>query len=850
MVGAVLGHYRLEAKLRTDHKGVLYRAIDTRLDRVVAIKVLPAPIGNARKRTRLAQDAYVLSQRDHPNIASVYNVEMAWLNNQALEFIVMEYLPGKTLDQLIGRKGLRLREALQLAVQVADGLDAAHSAGIIHGSLNPSSITVTEKREVKIADFGLAGLNEPEEADVNAATESIHLRAELSRITDDVAYMSPEQIEGRSADKRSDIFSFGAVLYEMVAGRRAFPGDSALSTIASALYQDFQPLNDDLRTLEPEVKGIVKRCLRKNPQERWQRIGNVKLVLQDILIELDSPTKVGGAVTPKRGLRLFSGLVLICLALAAGVFIGGRYLTPPEPTFQRLTYRRGDISGARFSPDRTVLFSAQWATEPTRIFSMRPGSSDFRPLDLPNSRILAISSAGEIAVLIGSAGANGAPGTLARVPLSGGAPREVLENVNDADWSPDGDNFAVSETVGGRNRIEYPIGTILVETDGRPPLNLRVSPKGDLLAYFEYDNAVGDYSVTILSLHGEKRVLSRGWTAEGGLAWSPKGDEIWFSGAKTGADPVLRAVSMNGQERTVASEPGWILLKDIARDGRVLATLTDSRVTVLGLVPGAVGERDLSWFEASRVYDISADGGTVLFVEMSYGKPRNTAIYLRKTDGSPAIRLGYGNRPMLSPDGKWVASIVSAGLQTTLTLLPTGAGLARTMGIPGVHYERVEWFPDSQRILFEGSEPNRPARSYIQDVNHGNPVPLTREGIEVGHVSPDQTYATLVQDGRLNLFPINEGKPRFVANLEAGESVIRWSGNGRYLFIRKFDGPASLTIEQLNVGTGQKKLWKEIRAPDSAGVQIRDVVLTPDGKSYAYSFQRDISTLYIAEGLR
>jgi hypothetical protein len=603
------------------------------------------------------------------------------------------------------------------------------------------------------------------------------------------------------------------------------------------------------------VERIIERCLRKDPRRRWQSVANLKIALEDVSQEGDtSKTALGEEATkPLRGWRsfpLFFWLALTIAALGAGTFIGSRALTAPGPTFQRLTYRRGDVSGARFSPDGTVLFSAQWAAEPTTIFSMRPGGGESRPLGLPSGRILSISSSGEMAILLGSAGANGASGTLARVPLSGGAPREVLENVNDADWSPDGMNLAVSRTLGRRNRIEYPIGTVLFENEGRPPLSLRVAPKGDSLAFFEFDNAIADYAVVILDLHGQKRVLSRGWRGEGGLAWSPKGDEIWFSGTKPGGEPTLRAVKMNGQERMVAAAPAWIVLKDITRDGRVLATAVDSRMGISSLAAGAKNERDLSWFDASWIYDISSDGETILFVELSYGRPRNTAIYLRKADGSPAVRLGDGNRPALSPDGKWVACIVSDGPRTTLTLLPTGAGEVRRIDAQGMHYDRVEWFPDGQRLLFDGNESNRPQRTFAQDLHGGKPVPLTPEGTKAMRVSPDQKYVTATAAGKLSLFPIGRGEPRVIANPEPRESVIRWNGDGRFLFLRELEEPAMLRIYRLDVVTGRRELWKELRAADPVGVQIGQVVLTPDGNSYAYSFQRDISTLYMADGLR
>ncbi len=711
MIGKSLRSYRIEAKLGTGGMGVVYKAVDSRLGRTAAIKILSTAALNADRERRFVQEAKAASSLNHPNIVTIYDIDTQEVDGKPIQYIAMEYVAGDTLDHLIGRNGLRIRDVLKYAVQIADALAAAHAAGIVHRDLKPSNVIVTPQGVVKILDFGLAKLGEPSGADAYAET----LHGEGSPLTEEgtilgtVAYMSPEQADGKKVDTRSDVFSFGSVLYEMATGQRAFAGGSKLSSLSAVLYKDPQPASQAVVDVPPELDRIISRCLKKDPERRWQSMADVKVALEELREEMDSskfalqsPAPPGPRSASR--IRLWTGAGLlagILLGLGLRISYERRYSPPPEPpSYRRLTFRRGDVTSAKFAPGDTVVYSAEWDGSPSTLFSAQPGNREAQPLALPSARVLAISPSGEMAILLGGEDV----GTLARVPFGGGAPREVLEGVSGADWGPDGESLAVVRALGGKFRLEYPIGTVLYETEKRPPMMPRVSADGKLVAFFDFDVEVGDYALCVIGSNHPRQVLSRGWRAIGALNWSPDNHEVWFSGGQSGGDPALYAVTLSGTQRLVSQTGGMIVMQDVARDGRVLLTTVNSRLGILYLPPNGAAQRDLAWLDSSLMYDLSNDAQSLVFVELSSGQGRNSAIYLRKTDGSPAIQLGYGNRPSLSPDGKWVACIHHVAESSTLMLLPTGPGESRFPKIEGMHFDGVEWFPDNKRILFTGNE--------------------------------------------------------------------------------------------------------------------------------------------------
>ena len=860
MLGKTLHCYQIEEKLGAGGMGIVFRARDSHLDRSVAIKILPpSVVSSSERQRRFIKEAKAASALNHPNIITIYSIDSAQMDGASVDYIAMEHVPGDTLERLIARRALRTRDAVKYAIQMADALAAAHAAGIVHRDLKPSNIMVTPQGQVKLLDFGLAKLGEAGEADPFAETiqadpgQLAPQLTEAGTILGTVAYMSPEQAEGKKLDGRSDIFSFGSVLYEMIASRQAFTGSSKLSALSAILHTDPQPLSEAVPGIPPELDKIVSRCLKKDPARRWQSMADLKVALEEVRDEIDSTQMaVAKPPAPPRNLRAAARSALLKSApVLAGLLVGvapvihfaRRPAASPAPTFQRLTFRRGDIDEARFGPDGNVVYSAEWEGAPSALFSIRPGNRESQPLDLPNGRVLAISRAGEMLLLLGEK----IPGTLARTALGGGAPRELLENVMGADWAPDGENLAAVRDAGGKYRLEYPVGNVLYETEATPPVHIKISPDGNRVAFWEADREIGDYSLSIASKDHARKILSTGWNGVGGITWSSRGDEVWFSGNRAGAEPGLYAMDLSGHFHIVSGAAGYYYVQDRAPDGRLLISVTNSRLGILFLPADGSPQRDLAWMDASIPFDLSDDGKWLLSTELTYEQGRNAAIYLRRTDGSPAVRLGWGNRPALSRDGKWVATIRQDPDGSHLTLVPVGAGESRQLGASGMRYESVEWFPDGQHLLFTAAQTGRPVRSWIASFSGGKPEPLTPEGVKAMRVSPDGKSYLTVHKGDLSVSTIGEGPVTHICDLRPDETVIRWSLDGRYLFLRQTDR-RTIRVSRLNLATGQREPWKEIKVPEAGAEFHGRLLLSGDGRAMAASFQHDIAVLYVTNG--
>jgi serine/threonine protein kinase len=848
--GTRLGPYEIVSPLGAGGMGEVYRARDTRLGREVAVKVLLADVsGDESRRLRFEQEARSASALNHPNIVAVYDVGSV----DSMTYLAMELVEGRTLREMLADGPLSSRKLLDVAVQVADGLAKAHDAGLVHRDLKPENLIVSKDGFVKILDFGLAKLTETVSSEGLSAFPTVAGAPGTipGTVMGTVGYMSPEQASGRELDFRSDQFSFGSILYELATGQRAFQRNTGAETLTAIIREEPQPMSQANPRVPAPVRWIVERCLAKEPEERFASTKDLARDLRSLRDHLSETTvsETVDTTASRRPLRVSWVVPAIALILGAALAFAAMKLfegrtSATNARIQRLTFRRGMVVSARFAPDgQSVVYSAAWDGKPVEIATTRPESPVSRAIGLPSASVLSVSRTGELALSLGWRQTIGweSLGTLARVPLEGGTPREVLENVVDATWSADGRDLAVVRDAGPTRRLEYPIGKVLHETVGwiSEP---RFSRDGKLIAFIDHPQRADNVGRLVVVDPTDKKRLE-GPPAVTGIAWSADGKEIWLGGLG------LQAVSLSGKLRTVATLVGPVTLHDIFSDGRVLLTRGNWRREIIGLAPGETTERNLTWLDWSLPTALSADGRMLLFDEQN--QPEYLA-FLRKTDGSAPVLFGKYHSIDMSPDGKW--ALLANAAQNQLTLVPTGAGQARTLPTGSLAYQLCLFFPDGRNILCTASEGKGGTRLYVQGVDGSKPRPITPEGVSMaiaGAISPDgRSIVAFGPDRRMMIYPSEPGEPREIPGVQPGEFPVRWTGDGRAIWVaRSNEVPAK--VYRLDVTTGERTLWKELVPPDPAGVlTMGPILITPDGKSYVYSYRRILDDLLIVDGLK
>ncbi len=851
--GEKLGPYEIQVPLGAGGMGEVYRARDTRLERVVAIKVLPESFaGDADRLRRFEQEARTVAALNHPNILAVYDIGQ----NQGFPYLVCELLDGKTLRERMQEGPMAQRRVLEYASQIADGLAAAHDKGVVHRDLKPENIFVTKDGRVKLLDFGLAKLAPMGAAaaagDEVTATSPRHTMPGV--VLGTAGYMSPEQVRGNEIDARTDIFALGAILYEMLSGRRAFKGESSVETMNAILKEE--PLELDTQTLKvsPGLERIVRRCLEKEPARRFHSARDIGFALEAISGSSAGSELKARALPHER--RRWLGRVAIVLIVTAAIVLaylaGRRQVSSSTASYKQLTFDSGYAGPARFTRDGTmVVYSAAWNGGAKQLYSQRSNSAQATALNV-DADVLGIADNGDMAVILNRRFLSSwlQRGTLARLPLEGGAPRPILEDVYEADIGRDGKEFAVVRRQRGKQRLEYPIGKVLFETSGWMT-DVRISPNGTQVAFIEHPLVPDDRgAVTLADTHGGIRRLTPYYGTGRSLCWRPDGKELWYTASVEGGDSGLFAVTPAGQSRTILRSPTELIIQDISASGMVL--LESVRFQIEMGLKRATDNRARDLETSVDLGALSPGGEWVVFNRFQGGDYK---AYIQRTDGTAAIKLGDGYGAGITWDGTLVSAAQS--LQPhKLYLYATGAGAQRVIDLGelraafGTWENDLTFSRDGRWAVFSAFDSKEEVRDYLLDMRDGKLRPVTPLGSNRGKLSPDGTrIVTLdVAAQKYVLVDVASGKLSDIAGLEKEDEVLGWNLEGNKLAVWNQELPARISL--VDVASGRRQFVQMVEPLAMLGSMYARMVASGDGRTAAYRLRRGLYAIYIADGLQ
>ena len=854
-----IGPYHLKGLLGAGGMGEVYRAHDERLRRDVALKLMTAATpGDASRFRRMEQEARAAGSLSHPNILGVFDVGV----HDDRMYVVTELLEGESLRAVVARGPVPWRATLGLAVQIVEGLAAAHERGIVHRDIKPDNVFLTRDGRVKVLDFGVATWRaSPTEA---LATADAATMSQTGMLVGTVGYMSPEQARGRDVDHRSDLFACGCLFYELLSATPAFGGGTPLETLVAIQRDAPRPLQDLAPSVPDDLVRIVDRCLEKDPAKRFPSARELLFALTLIPTARTTPERTAlvpvtsdGATPPpppRFGPRIRLAMLLLPVFSGGGaVALGARraLVRPAEsPLFRQMTFRRGTVYTARFSVDGSgIVYSAEWDGQPRELFASVPGTRDARPLGQPESDAAHFLATGELHVIRRSHGGFSS-GVLARLSLAGGPAKDLLDGITWADGTPDGSKLLVVRRTDGRATLELPAGHPIADA---PVISYpRISPDGARVAFLEADDPGEDSGrVVVVDGTGRRIHASPVWKNIEGLAWRSDA-EVWFGASKEGRSLGIQATDLTGRTRLLCRVPGRLVLHDLYADGRVLAERNSYRCTLLaGSSSAQERERDVSWQDYSQLAQLSRDGKMVLFSEDGDGAGAFSTTYLRSLAGGLPLRLGEGRAMSLSADGTRALVRIDDG-GAHLAVIPVGPGRSETL--PRGRLVGIRWaaFAGATRIAILGTEAGAKSDTlFVQDLSGGDPRPLALAGLRISGdaMSPDGRSLAARQNGKTVIVALEGGPARELRGLD-DHAPVGWTTDGASLFVRG-GGGAAVQLSRYDLASGKLESVRRLGPTDPAGVlEIGRIGLARDGEVHVYESYRLLSDLYVIENLR
>ncbi len=843
LTAALADRYRIERELGAGGMATVYLAEDLKHNRKVAVKVLKPELAVAIGAERFLAEIKTTANLQHPHILALH--DSGEVNGTV--FYVMPYVEGESLrDRLDREKQLPIDDSLRIAAEVADALEYAHEHGVIHRDIKPENILLQRGHAV-VADFGIA---------LAASKTGGGRMTETGMSLGTPMYMSPEQAMGaREVDGRTDIYSLGCVLYEMLVGEPPFVGPTAQAIVAKVITESPRSLTAQRRSVPPHVDSTVEKALEKLPADRFASAAAFAESLRDSNSASRGSSRSIALTARPRSLantvtRLVGGATL-ALALIGGAYIAGRRSTSgnanDDMLMQQRTFEAQKVFSARYTTGGDIVYSAADTGDVPRIFMLTSAYPKPRSVSDQGIDLLSISSKDEMAVLVGAVHSHHRvfTGTLAQMPVVGGTPRELLANVHDADWSPDGVQLAAVHDVNSKDVLEYPIGTVIYSTPGYLS-DIRFSPDGQRIAFNEHPEKGDDRgAVAVVDLKGNHKVLTPQYPALQGIAWLPGGSRIAYSAGIDGGLNQVNEVTLDAKVFLGSPGVGDATIQDIASDGRHLIIRSDAFTRIWSKRAADAAAKDFSWLNISFFPILSPDGSLLVFGDGSSTAGQNYAVMLRRTDGSAAVRLGEGSGLGLSRDKQWVVSDVPS-VPVKLMLYPTGAGTARRLD----HGEfagivAASFLGDGSQLLVCGNEPKHAMRCYVRPIGEGAMRAFTPEGIRSATASPDgQSIVAMTADNVYRQFAIRDGASEGVPGLTPDDHVLRYSPDGKSLWIKRGNSEP-VHVEQVDLKTGARSpLLPEFGTRRTGVLNVVEVALADDPKNYAYIERESVSYLF------